>query len=403
MLAVKDALITVARGAAFEKLAKASSTAVKEEALEVKALVDNPSLWCKMALTHDVLKCVVIAARFFDTASQFAACHVFRFYAALPESFKLAMAKPEYSEVARNNKDFCESLADILIDRWDRFHKPVFSAALLLCVNNRQFVCDMKANDDDEFTTVKAEAVAVMGLMFRRWDPTTAEPRAKPLGVTDPLVSQFEREVEDELEDFLDGAGVWANFPFHSHIGHATDPARFWDHKAVKASKLRFFALKITSLNPTTSRDERLHKKFAMNRTKTRVRLRFTVNQSLAFVNDQLQRETSAKGSGMTWTEQVKRLEAFMAVSDEDEANLEKLVAQWAAEEAKEEDAAEGTADEGTEPAAAGDAEDSVDDSAAAPSLATPPPVSMSSRGRIRKRKTFGDDFARLDDDGAPE
>jgi hypothetical protein len=347
--------------------------------------------------------CKCCAARFFDTASQFAACHVYRFYAALPESFKLAMANPEYAAVARHNKGFCESLADLLLNRWDRFHKPVFSAALLLCVNNRQFVCDMRANDDDEFRMVKAEAVEVLCLMFRRWAPFSADPRSEPLAASDPLVHDFKRAVEDELEDFLDGAGVWENFPFQSYFGHATDPARFWDHKAIKASKLRFYALKITSLNPTTSRDERLHKKFAMNRTKTRVRLRFTVNQSLAFLNDQLQREASAKGRGMSWTEQVKRLNAFMEVSDEEEANLDKLVTQWATEEEKEEDAAEGTADEGTGPAAAGGANESDDESAAAPSPAAPPPASMSSRGRIRKAKTFGDDFARLDDDGAPE
>ena len=77
-----------------------------------------------------------------------------------------------------------------------------------------------------------------------------------------------------------------------------------------------------------------MHKSIGTNRTKTRTKLRFSVNQALAFLGDHLHKE---KKTGMSWNEQIKAVDSFLKVSDEDEVRLEKLVAQWASEEEKDE------------------------------------------------------------------
>ena len=82
-------------------------------------------------------------------------------------------------------------------------------------------------------------------------------------------------------------------------------------------------------MNPVTSAVVRMHKRFGANRTKTRTKLRFSVNQSLAFLGDLLQKE---KNTGMSWDEQFKTVDSFLKVSDEDKVRREKLVAHWASE-----------------------------------------------------------------------
>ena len=93
----------------------------------------------------------------------------------------------------------------------------------------------------------------------------------------------------------------------------------------------------------------------------------------------------------MSWPDQVKRLAAFMEVSDrEEETLLEKMEAQWA-KEAEAEQAKEGNAGAHIE-----SAETDEDDYVAQETQK----VSLSSRGRLLKEKTFGDAFGRLAEDG---
>jgi hypothetical protein len=401
--AVKDTLIDVVRSTKFERLVSEARSEVKKDAKEVHDLIDEESTWDMVELAYDVLEPVVRAARMLDASSQFSVCLVYALWSMIPESFKIAMAKKKHRGIMRANHEFFESLADLAIDRWIRFDKPVFSAAFGLTPYWYAKVRQIKLADDDDFPVIKGHLRDVFRHMFRRFSPFDKQLRDEPLPESDPRVKDYAMLIENEFEDYLDGVGNWDGFKFETFL--KTDPQRFWLNKAPQESALRVFAVRITSLDPVTSRAERMHKRFSASRTKTRSRLRRSVNQALAFLNDDFARETSQTSLGLAWDHLLVKMESFENVSDAQEKKLEDLVAGWIDAEDSE------LREEQSSPTE--DLEEQLESSAAAddasteempmdsePALSPAPPPALSSRGRKRKAKTFGDDFVRLDDDG---
>ena len=145
-----------------------------------------------------------------------------------------------------------------------------------------------------------------------------------------------------------------------------------------------------------------------------RVALRYTVNLALTFVGDQMQQDTSTEARGLDWAEQVKALDAFMFVSDQQENQLAERVERCEKAEAEDEEAQIAQQRSGEQPAgevllAAKDYVVRLLAPAPPTSKSTstiPSPTvteSLSSRGRVRKQKTFGDQFVLLHDDGVPD
>ena len=139
-------------------------------------------------------------------------------------------------------------------------------------------------------------------------------------------VARMHEILRDEIEDYTDGRGHWEEHDVSKCA--RIEPWRYWAHRAPKDSPLRFYALKITSPNPVTSAVERMHKSLGANRIKTKTKLRFSVNQALAFLGDHLHKE---KKTGMSWNEQIKAVDSFLKVLNK--VRLERLVAQQASEE----------------------------------------------------------------------
>jgi len=412
LIAVQKSIYDVVRSAKFEELVDEAAKAVRDEAEVVSALVTCKSFWAKVKFAHEMLACVVRAARFFDTSSQFAAVHVYTWWSALPESFKMVMSK--HPELMQTNKSFYESVADLLVDRWERFDKPVYSAAFVLTPYNHARLQRMKDEDADGFARVMKETLDVCVQIYRRWSPSEPSARDDSMPDDHDLVMRMREILRAELEDFADGRGHWYDIDVTKF--ERVEPFRFWSHRAPKESPLCFYALKVTSLDPVTSRVERMHKRFAANRVKTRTRLRFSVNQSLAFLGDSLQSE---KKTIMSWDEQLKKVDAFMTVTDDDEERLDKLVAQWIEEEDKDEaeENAAADADETAAPpsqaAAAQTTNAAASDASAVPLSCAPvapppapppPPAPLAPRvtrsGRKIKEKWFGDMFGKFDEDG---
>ena len=154
----------------------------------------------------------------------------------------------------------------------------------------------MKEDDEnggaEDFAKTIDETLDVFDLIYRRWQPDEAWAREESLPADHPLAVSMKEIWRDEIEEYFNQRGLWATFDVEKY--QRTEPYRFWNDRAPRKSLLRFFALKITSLDPVTSRVERMHKRFAANRTKLRSTLRFSVNQSLAFLNDTIHNQ--AKG-----------------------------------------------------------------------------------------------------------
>ena len=241
--------------------------------------------------------------------------------ATRPESLKVAMASTDYIDVIADNYAFCESLVDLILDRWERFHHPVYSAGLLLCPNNIGFVREMKTNDEEEFDVVKSETVDVCENIFRRWAPKSKKARPESLDADDPEV-------------------------------------------------------------------------IARNRAKTRSKLRYALNHALAFVGAEINDDSLSKRSGVPWSEQVKKLNAFMIVSDNEERYLEKMEEQWRKELEKD---ASGTKEEDAVANDVSESDQMVEDEVEVEQVRN---VSLSRSGRRRKARTFGHGFGRLDNDG---
>ena len=113
----------------------------------MKKFTESTEFWSKLDFAYDLLSCVMRAARFFDTSSQVAAVHVYSMWSMLPESFKMAMAK--HPRLMASNRDFYASVADLLVDRWVKFDKPVYSAAFLLAPYNYVRAKTMKEDDEN--------------------------------------------------------------------------------------------------------------------------------------------------------------------------------------------------------------------------------------------------------------
>ncbi len=101
----------------------------------------------------------------------------------------------------------------------------------------------------------------------------------------------------------------------------------------------------------------------------------------------------------LSWPQLVAFHQKLMRVSDEEETWIDALDAKWKKDEAEEAKAAEQNEDS----AAAPEPEEAEHNEEASLTFAPQPaPVlhaELSTRGRWRIKKTFGDDFARFDDD----
>jgi len=277
---------------------------------------------------------------------------------------------------------------------WDNYHMPVNGAGFFLCPLHFDALCEKKHKDAEEFDNLKADAVDVLCTMFRRWDPLETSVRKKILEPGDERVADYREKITTALENYVLLEEEWEGFNMTPFKTGTTNPLRFWQMKAPPKSILRLPAARICNLDVVSSDVERSHVITKANRTKKRNRLDYELNQALTFGKLELM-HGSGLSKRMDWKDLVSFHEKFMAVSDEEHKWAEELAAKWAQEAAK--DAAQ--QDTPTELA---DASASTEVTL---ELVEAEPLdlrksSVSAHGRVRRRRYFGDDFARLDDDG---
>jgi len=358
----------------------------------VRDFLNDPTSRPRVSLVKAILAEFLKMARMFDSSSQFLNCFVYSSYSALPETIKIVLANPSHIKTELNlSNAFFNDLADIVASGWEKFHHPVYSAGFVLCHLHIDALRALMVTDNAEFKSLLQDTVLVLSMMFCRWAPTALTTRKVPLELDDHDVLQFGDNVCNELEDFAAGTGNWQDFNFSTFDCDSTDPRRFWTHKA-PPTILNEFAVRIVCLDPVSSDVERLHKITKANRTKTRSRLKYTVNQALSFGKLQLIHSNNPP-KGLSWADLRGLHNRMMTVTDDEDQWAQLLHEKWANEarsiDVKEEEGVLSPEDDN------GNVQSDEEH------VGSEPEVShvIAERGRRRRSRIFND-FVRLDNDG---
>ena len=226
-------------------------------------------------------------ARMFDSSSPFSVCFVYSMWSMLNESIKVGLANNQEVPVAGGVFD---QMVNAVLADWGNFDHDVYSAAFLLCQLHHQTVAELHRGDREEFSGLRDATIRTLVRSFRRWAPNAQGARAVSLAEDDDAVSEWKNIAEEALDAYILQEKPWKPGFINDALAKRTSPVRFWSIRA-PSTCLNEYAARIVSLNVSSSEAERTHKVFKANRSKTRNRLSYPLNQGLAFAKIELARD----------------------------------------------------------------------------------------------------------------
>ena len=335
LIARKDDLEVVVDTIKFAKFRQESAPAVRQQCQAVKDIVADEVFWSCLEFFRHLCLGFVVAVRCLDGAKAGSVCLVYKFWSMLPGTIASAFI------AARGTK--CQSICTAELYReikrvvsadWLKFHFPVYSAAFVLCPQFTQDVDLLRQKWPAVFVRLRDDTMHCIVQYLRRFD-TSGEPRQEALAMGCAELVDLKQACERELDDYIFKSKHFGDMMQPSDL--SCSPSRWWEKVFYDESVLRYPGKAITSLSPSTTPVERLHKVTKANRTKARNCLGYARALGLNFICCEELMKGAPADPEVAWMSLEHYRDKFTGLSSDDVAYLkqqEEREAQAAATEA---------------------------------------------------------------------
>ena len=328
LLELRPVLENVVDSVPFDTFRKSTATerAAREQCTAVKEIVHDVQFWRWLEFFVKMSIGFVVAVRCMDGAKAGSVCLVYKIWSLLAGTVT-AVFRDEPNRAMASE----ELLAEIgrKIDKaWKKFHFKVYAAGYVLNPHFRDELSNMLREDPLVGRALLRETEDCITSVYRRFDVRGC-PRKEVLEKGGSEIEEIRARVNRELEHYSRmrdsfGADLFVDKQLKR------SPADWWDFIAPPGTILRQAAMRITSLSPSTTPVERLHKVFKSQRTKARNRLGYARALGLNFVSAELCMSGSAHAgqSQADWGHLSHFRERFVALSADDRSFLDDMQAQ---------------------------------------------------------------------------
>lgn len=275
-------LITVVDSKKFLEFKTRAPAAVFSQCERVRSKLHDDRFWVWISFFLKLSTGYVVAVRCMDGAKAGSACLVYKLWAMLASTVEAAFVEEQDRGIA--SEELFKKVVDVICKDWKKFHFPVYSAAYVLAPHFREEVKELMRTDPQVAGTLRDETLHCCLTFYRRFDET-GKRRSQVLARNDEALGELRERLELDLEGYLLGEGAFKPALFEESQLSNRSPAKWWVMTGARAmSLLHHPAQRITSLSPSTTPVERLHKVHKANRTKTRNSLGYARALGLNFI-----------------------------------------------------------------------------------------------------------------------
>lgn len=351
LLSLKTAVTAVVDSVAFRDYAAHTATplAVRTQCNAVKVIIHDELFWDWLSFFVKMSLGFVVAVRFLDGAKAGSVCLVYKMWSLLTDTVASAFkeeTKNSESRIAQDPsfKTLFRAIEHLVCEDWDKFHFPVYSAGYVLTPMFHKEILELKESDPDVFKGLFDETVDCCVTVCRRFEED-GKPRKVILESSDLLVSEYREQLEGELESYFSPDGC-KFVKAEDFLKKKKNPRDWWDFvcaaehtnddredKVTKKVLLRMCARKITTLSPSTTPVERLHKLHKSQRTKLRNRLGYARALGLNFIAAEAL--SGSESSSIHWRQVLKYENRVTELATNDREFLKQIEAEADAAESE--------------------------------------------------------------------
>jgi len=285
LIELQSDLIRVVDSKKFQEFRNDSTAEVKRQCDAAKDILRDDRFWEWCAFFLRVSVGYIVAVRCMDGAKAGSVCLVYKMWSMLSATVEAAFVETKNRAIA--SKELFDKVKKVICKDWKKFHFPVYSAGYLLTPHFHAEFRAMRAAERDVFAELVEDTVGCCLAYFRRFDEKGTL-RSEPLRVDDIAVSDLKSRLTAEIEAYIALEGCFKAAHFAESQLKSRSPSRWWDFVGSRAqgSKGLLYraAMRITSISPSTTPVERLHKIHKSNRTKSRNLLGYARALGLNFI-----------------------------------------------------------------------------------------------------------------------
>jgi hypothetical protein len=318
---LKKDLIRVVDSKRFDEYRSAANAELKAQCDQVKSILHDDRFWTWLNFFLKLSTGYVVAVRLLDGAKAGSACLVYKLWSMLSGTIDAAFLEEKDRTIS--SKTLYEKVIAIILKDWKKFHYPVYSAAYILAPHFHAEIKEMKKTDPEALKELIDDTVHCCSVFYRRFD-IQGNPRPTLLAEDNKELLELKIEVMGQIEAYLSLEGQFKADKF-SDAELRRSPSAWWEYLGF-SNVLRAAAMRFTSLSPSTTPVERMHKVHKINRTKARNLLRYSRALGLNFICCEMLMAQLQNDPVLDWKEVLKYKQRFLELSALDKSFLTTLL-----------------------------------------------------------------------------